>query len=190
MMNAARMKLHESAMKAGSRPNCELNHAPMEAPSASIAPQVVPRSDEACLRSCDDTRFATDAWEAGEKKPASVDTRIWATNASQIVLRVGRRNSVAAAACSNEAIIMIVRRSNLSASGPAIGVTRNAGNIWLTKTSDAPSAGVSHVPLPRSVTLPMIATVANQSPPRLTTVAIQSRRKSRFRRSRSSTELG
>ncbi len=168
-------------MNEASRPNSTVKPAPSAAPIASIAPHVDAISAVASGRSLLSTRFGSAAFDAGAKNAPSSEIIPCATKAIHTRPGPMSKNPSAATDCTDDASTRTLRRSKRSATVPASGVTKNAGRLCATKTIAA--AKLESV---RSSTRPSTATVANQSPMYEMTCAVNTVRKSRFRRSKDS----
>ena len=148
------------AMKAASRPNVAANRPPMAAPTASITPQVEPRSALA-FESSSSSRamLGIAACEAGPTTAARADTVLWNTKANHTVSAPTNSNPSAARAWKPDTTTRMRRRSNRSAIGPAIGDAKNEGNENDTITIDT-----RKLESVRSLMRPTSATKENQSP--------------------------
>ncbi len=67
---------------------------------------------------------------------ASEEITICVSSASQMRSALDNKNPIPQMACNAETTTMILRRSNLSTIGPAIGEKKNEGNTYAAYTSD------------------------------------------------------
>src|SRR6266704_2925848 len=149
---------------------------PSDAPTTLMVPQAAPVTAMAAERSAGSTRFGTAAEAAGEANALAIATAPTPASPSQAVGRLCTANSRPTPPTAHRfAVIRIFRRSIRSATVPVYG-SRNA----LTPVSIAsvsPPARPPPVSLPSS---PSSGMRTNQSPPKITSSAANSQRKSRL----------
>jgi hypothetical protein len=159
-------RANEAALttNATSRPSVAATTPPSAAPTASMTPQVEPISTLASGRSSSSTRFGSEAELVGSNTAAPRDRPAAATNAIHSV--PGSRASRKARATgtrARSAATISRRRSYRSASTPAIGEATANAPVCTTSIS----AATLGEPV-SSRARPSSATVANQSPAKLT----------------------
>ena len=155
-----------------SRPKAMVARPPTAAPMKSMVPQALPSAAWATASSSGATTLGTEASATGSKKEDSAASR-----ATQVMASPGERQCSAASRPSagstrrRSTETMRRLRSTRSAMRPARGENRKAGRTLAAKTAAAePARPVA------SVTKPLMATKANQSPSSETTVAKKRRR--------------
>ena len=124
-------KVAMSAPNVAVRPNVAEKMPPMAEPRNTMAPQLEPNNTLACRSSSSlFTKLGSAAPNAGTMATDNEDIAIWAANANQILASLANRKPTPHAACNIEIKMMVLRRSNLSTIGPAIGERKNDGNTY------------------------------------------------------------
>jgi hypothetical protein len=169
---AERTKVVALRRRLASRPKARVARPPTAAPMKSMVPQTPPSAAWARESSSGATTLGTEASATGSKKAERAASR--ATQEMASAGEFQRREASrprAGSTRSRSTATMRRLRSTRSASRPARGESRKMGRTLAAKTAaEEPGRPVD------SVTKPLMATKANQSPSRETTVARKRRR--------------